>query len=632
MGSGQRPCRREQDALTAVERHRMKTRATRDLTKPPFPVQCQRGLVAGVHYVPSVAGLLPNPLEPCFGKLLGQPSSSEIRQHGDAGQIMTGGRRSVREIPLVRFGPTHDGGASARRYVRRHPGHKNQTPGISDGAADPQPERPGGGGRGPASGQLHRDDAGNVHLGGGPDQETHSVSLLPSPTMPANGRDDGGAGHTVPECKGFPTAALASHARKKTMTEQTIAPLDGVRVLELGNYIAAPTAGRLLADFGAEVIKVERPGTGDELRNWRLHKGTTSMLYRTLNRNKKSVVLDLRTDAGKQAVLELVAKCDILLENFRPGTLEKWGLGPEVLNEANPELIVTRISAFGQTGPLSGRPGFAAVAEAYGGFRNLVGDPDRAPVRVGVSIGDSIAGLYAAFGSVMSLFQREARRRDPGSGVPLTERVIDVALHEAMFSMMESLIPDYQAYGVDRQRVGGRMEGIAPSNAYVCGDGASIVVAGNGDSIFQRYMQTIGRPDLAERPDLQGNAGRWTRREELDQAIGEWTATLPAAEALAVLEAAGVPAGPIYTAADISDDSQYAARNMIQKFDVSTGEETIPGVGFPGIVPVIGGQSLPIRNLGPDLGENTQEILGGLLGMSAGQIDAASGREEAVRS
>jgi formyl-CoA transferase len=312
--------------------------------------------------------------------------------------------------------------------------------------------------------------------------------------------------------------------------------------------------------------------------------------------------------------------------------LEKWGLGPEVLNEANPELIVTRISAFGQTGPLSGRPGFAAVAEAYGGFRNLVGDPDRAPVRVGVSIGDSIAGLYAAFGSVMSLFQREARRRDPGSGVPLTERVIDVALHEAMCSMMESLIPDYQAYGVDRQRVGGRMEGIAPSNAYVCGDGASIVVAGNGDSIFQRYMQTIGRPDLAERPDLQGNAGRRTQREELDQAIGEWTATLPAAEALAVLEAAGVPAGPIYTAADISDDSQYAARNMIQKFDVSTGEETIPGVGFPGIVPVIGGQSLPIRNLGPDLGENTQEILGGLLGMSAGQIDAASGREEAVRS
>jgi len=415
------------------------------------------------------------------------------------------------------------------------------------------------------------------------------------------------------------------------MTHETIAPLDGVRVLELGNYIAAPTAGRLLGDFGAEVIKVERPGSGDELRNWRLHKGNTSMLYRTLNRNKKSVVLDLRTEAGKQAVLALVAKSDILLENFRPGTLEKWGLGPEVLNEANPDLIVTRISAFGQTGPLSERPGFAAVAEAYSGFRNLVGDPDRAPVRVGVSIGDSIAGLYAAFGSMMSLYQREARRRNSAGAVPLAERIIDVALNEAMFSMMESLIPDYQAYGVDRQRVGGRMEGIAPSNAYVCKDGASIVVAGNGDSIFQRYMQTIGRPDLAEDPALQTNAGRWASREELDQAIGEWTGQLTASEALAALDDAGVPAGPIYTAADISTDSQYAARNMIQKFDVSTGEEILPGVGFPGIVPVIGDQSLPIRNLGPDLGENTEEILGGLLHLDAAQIDAASGREEALR-
>lgn len=416
------------------------------------------------------------------------------------------------------------------------------------------------------------------------------------------------------------------------MTETRIAPLDGIRVLELGNYIAAPTAGRLLADFGAEVIKVERPGTGDELRNWRLHKGDTSMLYRTINRNKKSVVLDLRTEAGKQAVLGLAAKSDILLENFRPGTLERWGLGPEVLNDANPELIVTRISAFGQTGPLSERPGFAAVAEAYGGFRNLVGDPDRPPVRVGVSIGDSIAGLYAAFGSMMSLYQREARRRDAAGAVPLTERIIDVALHEAMFSMMESLIPDYQAYGVDRQRVGGRMEGIAPSNAYICRDGASIVVAGNGDSIFQRYMQTIGRPDLADDPSLQTNAGRWARREELDQAIGSWSKGLDAADALDALDAAGVPAGPIYTAADISADSQYAARNMIQKFDVSTGDEVLPGVGFPGIVPVIGSQSLPIRSLGPDLGENTTEILSGLLGMDPAGISAAAGREEALQA
>ncbi|NVM98506.1 CaiB/BaiF CoA-transferase family protein [Arthrobacter sp. SDTb3-6] len=410
-----------------------------------------------------------------------------------------------------------------------------------------------------------------------------------------------------------------------------VAPLEGVRVLELGNYIAAPTAGRMLADFGAEVIKVERPGTGDELRNWRLHKGDTSMLYRTINRNKKSVVLDLRTEAGRQAVLKLVAKSDILLENFRPGTLEKWGLGPNALNEANPELIITRISAFGQTGPLSARPGFAAVAEAYGGFRNLVGDSDRPPVRVGVSIGDSIAGLYAAFGAMMSLYQREAGRREAGSVIPLQERIIDVALNEAMFSMMESLIPDYQAYGVERQRVGGRMEGIAPSNAYFCRDGSSIVVAGNGDSIFQRYMVTIGRPDLAADPTLQSNADRWARREELDHSIGAWAAGLDSADALAALDAAGVPAGPIFTAADISTDSQYAARNMIQKFDVSTGEEILTGVGFPGIVPVIGGQSLPIRSLGPDLGENTVEILSGLLEMDDEEINAASGREEALQ-
>lgn len=414
------------------------------------------------------------------------------------------------------------------------------------------------------------------------------------------------------------------------MEETTPQPLAGIRVLELGNYIAAPTAGRLLADFGAEVIKIERPGTGDELRNWRLHRGTTSMLFRTINRNKKSVVLDLRSDAGREAVKALAAESDVLLENFRPGTLEKWGLGPEVLNEVNPELVISRISAFGQTGPLSHRPGFAAVAEAYSGFRNLVGDPDRAPVRVGVSIGDSIAGLYAAFGVVMSLYQREARRTDGNGGVPLRERVIDVALHEAMFSMMESLIPDYQAYDVTRERVGGRMEGIAPSNAYVCADGASIVVAGNGDSIYQRYMETIGRPDLAADPGLRTNAERWARREELDAAISSWTAQRTSAEALEALGAVGVPAGPIYTAADISADPQYAARHMIQKFDVSTGAEELHDVGFPGIVPVLGEHSLPIHHLGPDLGEHTQEVLAGLLRLSAEQIAEATAAKETL--
>ncbi|WP_280473326.1 CaiB/BaiF CoA transferase family protein [Nocardia asiatica] len=400
----------------------------------------------------------------------------------------------------------------------------------------------------------------------------------------------------------------------------SIRPLDGVRVLELGNYIAAPTAGRILGDFGAEVIKVERPKAGDELRNWRLYGGDTSMLYRTINRNKKSITLDLRTEAGRGIVLDLVRRCDVLLENFRPGMLEKWGLGPEVLNEANPELVITRISAYGQTGPLSQRPGFAAVAEAVGGLRELVGDPDRPPVRTGVSIGDSIAGIYAAFGTVMALFQRERAERE--TPVPLRERVIDVALNEAILSVMESLVPDYLAYGIQRERVGGRMEGIAPSNAYPCSDGTSIIIGGNGDAIFQRYMAVIDRPDLAADPELQDNAGRWRHRERLDAAIGEWTVRHSRAEALKMLEAAAIPCGPIYTAADIVADEQYRARNMIQSFAVDVGAPELKEVGFPGIVPVIGEESLPIRTVGPDLGEHTREVLSEVLGMSEAEIDA----------
>ncbi|MBJ8348635.1 CaiB/BaiF CoA-transferase family protein [Antrihabitans sp. YC2-6] len=406
------------------------------------------------------------------------------------------------------------------------------------------------------------------------------------------------------------------------MNQNVIRPLDGVRVLELGNYIAAPTAGRMLADFGAEVIKVERPKTGDELRNWRLYSGDTSMLYRTINRNKKSIVLDLKTDAGRAIVLDLVKHCDVLLENFRPGTLEKWGLGPEALDAVNPDLVITRISAFGQTGPMSQRPGFAAVAEAFGGMRELVGDPDRPPVRVGVSIGDSIAGIYAAFGTVMALFAREAKKGP--APIPLASRIMDVALNESILSVMESLVPDYQAYGVKRERVGGRMEGIAPSNAYPCNDGTSIIIAGNGDGIFRRYMELIGRIDLGSDPGLQNNAGRWQRRDELDAAIAQWTQELSRDEALKRLDEAGVPSGPIYTAADICADEQYAARNMIQQFQVDTGHGEPATVGFTGIVPVIGGRSLPIRNVGPDLGADTREVLATVLGMSPAEIDATT--------
>lgn len=388
-------------------------------------------------------------------------------------------------------------------------------------------------------------------------------------------------------------------------------PLDGLRVLELGNYIAAPTAGRLLADFGAEVIKIERPETGDELRTWRLYSGTTSMLFRTINRNKKSVVLDLKTEHGQAAVRELARSCDIVLENFRPGTLERWGIGPAELSASNPDLIIVRVSAYGQTGPRRRQPGFAAVAEAMAGLRALTGEPDRPPSRVGVSIGDSIAGLYAAFGALVALQQR---RKDcvAGRSTRLADRTVDVALTEAIFSVMESLVPEYEAYHVTRTRCGGRMEGIAPSNAYLCRDGRWVVIAGNGDAIYRRLMRCIGRPDLAETPRLANNAQRWQAREELDEAIGRWTARMPADDVLAALEAAAVPAGPINGAADIAADEQFLARGMIQRMPVSTGTENLPDVAFPGVVPRIGGPR-EIQSLGPDLGEHTEEILGALL-------------------
>ncbi|GGD15709.1 CaiB/BaiF CoA transferase family protein [Nocardioides daphniae] len=406
----------------------------------------------------------------------------------------------------------------------------------------------------------------------------------------------------------------------------TALPLSGIRVLELGNFIAAPTATRMLADFGAEVIKVERPRTGDELRNWRLFAGETSMLYRTLNRNKLSVELDLRSEAGLRAAKELIATCDVLVENFRPGTLDRWGLDAATLAALNPELVVARISAFGQTGPLSERPGFAAVAEAYGGLRELVGEADRPPSRVGVSIGDSIAGLYAAFGIVMQLHQRERARSAGSTGPSPTQQHVDVALHEAIFSMMESLVPDVSAYGVTRVRTGGRMEGIAPSNAYPCADG-DVVISGNADNLFPRFMRAIGRDDLADDPGLVNNKGRWDRRDELDDAIGAWTSARTRDEALAVLDAAGVPAGPIMTAADIMVDEQFLARDMVQTLPVQVdGADDVRPVAFPGVVPVLGERSVPVHHVGPDLGEHNAYVLGELLGWSPEAVAEATGR------
>jgi formyl-CoA transferase len=395
---------------------------------------------------------------------------------------------------------------------------------------------------------------------------------------------------------------------------QSQGPLAGIRVLELGNYIAAPTAGRLLADFGAEVIKVERPGSGDELRQWRLFRGDTSMLWRTMNRNKKCVTLDLRSERGRRLVLDLVRESDVVIENFRPGTLERWGLGPDRLAEVRPDVVLVRVSGYGQTGPYRDRPGFGAVAEALGGLRLLTGDPDRQPARVGVSLGDTVAGLYAVLGVLVSLLSRE-RRRQHEVPAATTPPVVDVALYEAVFSLMESLLPDFDAYGVLRQRTGSRIEGLAPSNTYRCGNGKWVVIAGNGDGIFRRLMTVIGRPDLCDDPELAANPGRWARRDELDAAIGGWAGALDCDDVLRQLEAVGVPAGPIYDASDISKDPHFEARNMLVRREVDDGAGSLGEVAFPGVVPHLVAEPGSVRWLGPDLGEHNDAVFGELLGI-----------------
>jgi crotonobetainyl-CoA:carnitine CoA-transferase CaiB-like acyl-CoA transferase len=380
-------------------------------------------------------------------------------------------------------------------------------------------------------------------------------------------------------------------------------PLTGLRVLELGNFIAAPSAGRLLAEFGAEVVKVERPGRGDELRRWRLHAGDTSLLFRTMNRNKKSVTLDLSRDEGREVGLELARESDIVLENFRPGTLERWGLGPEQLHAVNPGLVLVRISGYGQSGPYRDRPGFGGVAEALGGLRHLTGYPDRPPTRVGISIADSVAGLYAVIGALMAL---QGRGRSGGG------EVVDVALYEGIYSLMESLVPDYDAHGVERERTGSSLPGIVPSNTYRCADGKYAVVSGNGDAIFQRLARVIGRPDLADDPALADNAGRAARADELDEAIGAWTATLPCEQVLRLLEEDAIPSGPIYTAADIVADPHFEARGMHERHPVALDDTEKADVVFPGTVPKLERSPGGTRWLGPDLGAHTDSVLADL--------------------
>jgi formyl-CoA transferase len=389
-------------------------------------------------------------------------------------------------------------------------------------------------------------------------------------------------------------------------------PLAGLKVLELGQLIAGPFAAKTLGDFGADVIKVEPPGAGDPLRKWRMLKDGTSVWWQVQSRNKRSIALDLRAPEGQDLVRRLAQEADVLVENFRPGALEGWGLGPDALLQANPRLVVLRISGYGQTGPYRDRPGFGVVAEAMGGMRHLTGEPGRPPVRVGVSIGDTLASLHGVIGILLALHERHR------SGLG---QVIDVALYEAVFNCMESLLPEYSAFGAVRGPSGSAMPGIAPTNAYRCGDGGYALIAGNGDSIFKRLMQAIGRPDLAADPALGDNAGRVARVDELDAAIGAWAAQRTVAEALAVLDGAGVPAGRIYTVADIAADPHYLARGVIEQVPMPDGTQ----LAVPGIVPKLsrtpGGQ----RRAAPALGEDTEAVLREI-GVTSEQLAALKAR------
>jgi formyl-CoA transferase len=397
-----------------------------------------------------------------------------------------------------------------------------------------------------------------------------------------------------------------------TMNATAAGPLAGLKVLELGQLIAGPFAAKTLADFGADVVKIEPPGAGDPLRKWRLLKDGTSVWWQVQSRNKRSVALDLRDPAAQDIVRKLAAEADVLIENFRPGAMEGWGLGPDALQALNPRLIMLRISGYGQTGPYRDRPGFGVVAEAMSGLRHLTAEPGRVPVRVGVSIGDTLASLHGVIGILMALHHRHR------AGVG---QVIDVALYEAVFNCMESLLPEYSAFGAVREPAGSALPGIAPSNAYRCSDGGYALIAGNGDSIFRRLMAVIDRTDLGNDPALADNAGRVARVDELDAAIGAWTAGRDTADVLAALDAASVPAGRIYSVADIAADPHYQARGMLQTVRMDDGSD----LAVPGFVPKLSLTPGSHRRNAPGIGQDTDAVLREI-GLTPAQIDALKRR------
>ena len=386
----------------------------------------------------------------------------------------------------------------------------------------------------------------------------------------------------------------------------SVGPLAGLKVLELGQLIAGPFAAKTLADFGAEVVKIEPPGAGDPLRKWRLLKDGTSVWWQVQSRNKRSLALSLKDPDAQDIVRKLAAESDVLIENFRPGAMEGWGLGPDALLKINPRLIMLRISGYGQTGPYRDRPGFGVVAEAMSGLRHLTAEPGRVPVRVGVSLGDTLAALHGVIGILLALQHRNSH----GVG-----QVIDVALYEAVFNCMESLLPEYSAFGAVRGPAGSALPGIAPSNAYRCRDEGYALIAGNGDSIFKRLMKEIGRDDLAADPLLSDNAGRVARVDEIDAAIGQWAAQRSVDEVLAVLDQASVPAGRIYSVADIAADPHYQARGMLDSVQMDDGSR----LAVPGITPKLSLTPGGHRRNAPTLGQDSDAVLKEL-GLSTEQI------------
>ena len=402
-----------------------------------------------------------------------------------------------------------------------------------------------------------------------------------------------------------------------TATPQAPRPLAGIRVLEMGQLIAGPFAGCVLAYFGAEVVKVEPPRTGDPLRNWRVLKDGTSLWWRAMARNKKCVTLDLRKSGGRALARALALRSDVLIENFRPGTMEKWGLGPDDLRDGNPGLVYTRVSGYGQTGPLAGKPGFASVCEGFGGFRHINGFPGQPPVRPNLSLGDTLAALHAVIGVLLALVHRGRIGADAvgGAGGGAAGQVVDVAIYESVYNVLESIVPEYDGAGIVREPSGSTLTGIVPTNTYPCADGRYVIIGGNGDSIFRRLMRAAGRDDLADDPRLADNAGRVAHQREVDDAIARWTRTLDADRVLALLDGADVPAGPIYSVADMVEDPQYNARGLFETVEAGGEPLKIPAV-TPKLDRTPGATLWP----GPEIGAHNREVYVGALGLDEAEL------------